>query len=269
VGEAPPPPRNAATVVLLRSAGDASGIEAYVLRRRSSMAAFAGMHVFPGGGVDPRDADEVPWAGPPPSQWAPLFSADEALTRALVCAAVRETFEESGVLLAGPDASSVVQDTTGEDWESERLALIDRRTALSELLVRRGLVLRADLLGPWAHWITPVSEPRRFDTRFFVAALPPRQRTRDVGGEADRVAWMRPADAVAGFARGELAMLPPTLTTLQELSAYDTVDAVLAAASGRRITPILPTMVGSGRAERALLPDGTEVPMPTPAEPPA
>jgi 8-oxo-dGTP pyrophosphatase MutT (NUDIX family) len=254
------PLRQAATVVLLRDGAD--GVDAYLLRRRSSMAAFAGMHVFPGGGVDPRDADDVPWAGPRPAEWAGLFSADESLTRALVCAAVRETFEESGVLLAGPSADEVVEDTSDDAWEADRLALIDRRTALRELLERRGLVLRADLLRPWAHWITPVTEPRRFDTRFLVAALPVGQRTRDVGGEADRVTWMRPSVAVDRFAAGELAMLPPTLTTLQELAAFDTVAAVLEAAAGRRIEPILPIMVGEGAQARAVLPGGAEVPMP-------
>jgi 8-oxo-dGTP pyrophosphatase MutT (NUDIX family) len=257
------PLRQAATVVLLRDSD--AGPEAYLLRRATSMAAFAGMYVFPGGGVDPRDADEVPWVGPAPSAWASAFSADEALTRALVCAAVRETFEESGVLLAGPTPESVVEDTTDAGWEDERLALIDRRTALRELLERRGLVLRADLLRPWAHWITPVTEPRRFDTRFLVAALPAGQRTREVGGEADRVTWMRPSAAVEGFFAGQLAMLPPTLTTLQELSPYATVADVLAAR--RHITPILPTMVGDGTAARAVLPDGAEVPMPGSTQP--
>jgi hypothetical protein len=130
--------------------------------------------------------------------------------------------------------------------------------AFSDFLVRRKLVLRADLLRPWAHWITPESEPRRFDTRFLVAALPAGQRTRDVGGEADHVTWVRPADAVAAFARHELAMLPPTLVTLRELSAYGTVEDILAAAGDREITPILPTIAG----DVAHLGDGTDVPMP-------
>ena len=96
----PAEPRNAATVVLLR--GSAEGPEVYLLRRQTSMAFAAGMCVFPGGGVDPRDFDhEVAWAGPGPDAWAARLGTDEATARALVCAAVRETFEESGVLLAG------------------------------------------------------------------------------------------------------------------------------------------------------------------------
>jgi hypothetical protein len=136
-----------------------------------------------------------------------------------------------------------VADTIGDDWEADRLALIDRSLSFATLLERRRLVLRADLLRPWAHWITPELEPRRFDTRFFVAALPAGQRTRDVGGEADTVVWMRPADALAAFNDGEIAMLPPTAFTLGELSAYPDVAAVLAAGDARDVRPVLPKIV--------------------------
>jgi 8-oxo-dGTP pyrophosphatase MutT (NUDIX family) len=243
---APPVARPAATVVLLRDS--THGVEAYLLRRVTTMAFAAGMHVFPGGSVDPRDADTaLRWAGPPPDAWESRLTADAALVRSLACAAVRETFEESGVLLAGPSSDDVVADTTGPDWESDRAALLDRSLAFAELLDRRGLVLRADLLAPWTHWITPEFEERRYDTRFFVASLPTGQRTRVVGGEADRTVWMRPAAAYDGFRDGSLAMLPPTAVTLSELMPYDTVADVLAAANERTVRPLLP---------RAVLTDG-------------
>ena len=176
----PVEPRQAATVALLRPR--AGGPEVYLLRRHSGMAFAHGMYVFPGGGVDPRDDEEVGWAGPGPEVWAARLGVDEALARALVCAAVRETFEESGVLLAGPDGASVVADTTGDDWEADRLALEARELSLTDLLRRRGLVLRADLLGAWSGWLTPEFEPRRYRTWFFVAELPAGQRTRAAGG---------------------------------------------------------------------------------------
>jgi 8-oxo-dGTP pyrophosphatase MutT (NUDIX family) len=238
-----PEPRAAATVVLLRDGS--SGLEVYLLRRVSSMAFAAGATVFPGGSVDPRDA-HLPdhyWAGPAASEWTRALTADVDLARALVCAAVRETFEESGVVLAGLAADTVVEDTRGPDWEADRLALLDRSLSFSAFCERRGLVVRADLLRPWAHWITPEIESRRFDTRFFVAALPDGQRTRDVGGEADQVFWLSPHEALERQAGGEMALMPPTQATLTELTSYKTVEQVLAAADVRTINIVAPRVV--------------------------
>jgi 8-oxo-dGTP pyrophosphatase MutT (NUDIX family) len=233
----PPPTRDAATVALLRSAD--GGPQTYLLRRAGAMV-FGGMHVFPGGSVDPADADaELAWAGPPPAAFADAFSCPEPLARALVCAAVREVFEEAGVLLAGASPDEVLADVSGDDWEAERVALEAREQTLSELLARRGLVLRADLLSPLAHWITPEVEPRRFDTRFFVAEVPAGQVPRDVGGEAVERLWVRPRDAL----EGGLAMLPPTAAALSDLAAHDDVEAALRAE--RTIRPVLPKLVVS------------------------
>src|SRR3984885_1911124 len=157
-----------------------------------------------------------------------LHAAPPDLARALVCAAVRETFEESGVLLAGETAGTVVADPTSDDWERDRNALLDRSLSLAELLARRHLVLRSDLLRSWSRWITPVIEPRRYDTRFFAAAMPAGQRTRDVGGEAAAVYWTGPQQALDTARRGEIALLPPTAVTLAELAACGDLDGALA-----------------------------------------
>ena len=150
------------------------------------------------------------------------------------------------MLLAGHGADSVVPDTASDDWEAVRRALETREISLSALLIERGLVLRADLLRPWAHWITPVQEARRFDTRFFVAALPEGQQARDVTGESQYAAWMRPAEAMAARERGELMMVPPTLLTLRDLAAHATTAGVLAGASSRVIRPTMPKLVPGG-----------------------
>ncbi len=235
--QAPAQPRDAATVMLLRSGSD--GLEVYMLRRKASMAFAPGAFVFPGGSVDARDADEqVAWAGPDAAEWGRIFDAPPAHARALVCAAVRETFEESGVLLAGESPESVVADTTSDAFEADRHALLDRSVSLAELLSQRSLVLRADLLRPWARWITPVVEPRRFDTRFFAAALPAGQRTRDVGGEASEVAWVTPAKALQDWERGEIRLFPPTAVTLSELAACGDVETALT--GPRAVAPIIP-----------------------------
>jgi 8-oxo-dGTP pyrophosphatase MutT (NUDIX family) len=234
--------RPAATVILLRDTP--AGPEVYLLRRQRTMAFAAGMTVFPGGRVDATDSSVADsWSGPQPAWFASRLGCSEETAAAYVAAAVRETFEESGVLLAGPSPDAVVGDTTGDDWEeADRAALETRAVGFSEFLHRRGLVLRADLLGPWAHWITPEFEPKRYDTAFFVAALPAGQVTRDVTSESDQVTWIRPADAVAAVDAGEVLMLPPTYLCCDELSQYGDVAAILDAAGEREIRTIMPTV---------------------------
>src|ERR1017187_8388779 len=264
--------RDAATVMLLRPSGaaapeaagvpapEAPGIEVDMLRRKTSMAFAPGGFVFPGGSVDDRDADsEVAWAGPDIADWGRVLDAPPELARALVCAAVRETFEESGVLLAGPSAGAVVPDTTGEDWEADRNALLDRSLSIAGLLGRRRLGLRSDLLKPWSRWITPVAEERRYDARFFAAALPSPQQPRDVGGEAAAVAWLRPADAIAAARRKEIVLLPPTAVTLAELGACASVPEVLAAP--RNVTPVLPGVLLADSAAWLTLPPSLDYPL--------
>lgn len=236
----PAEPRDAATVVLMRHSG--SGPEVYLLRRQTSMAFAGGMCVFPGGGVDPRDFDqEVAWAGPSPAEWAARLGVAEDRARALVCAAVRETFEESGVLLAGPSADEVVADTTGDDWEADRVALETRELSMTAFLSRRGLVLRTDLLGAWSGWLTPIFEPRRYRTWFFVAALPEGQLTRDVSTESDLVTWLPAEEALDRVDAGEFFMLPPTYLTCAEIGGHDSPEAVVDAAADRTVEMFTPT----------------------------
>ncbi len=237
----PVTPRRAATVLLLRGAAP-DGPWVFMLRRKTSMSFAAGAYAYPGGGVDPRDErplDPGAWAGPSPAQWAARLEVAEPVAQAVVCAAVRETFEEAGVLLAGASAAEVVADTTGADWEADRAALVARELGFADFLARRGLVVRTDLLGAWARWITPEFETRRYDTWFFVAALPEGQRTRNASTEADRAEWVRPAEAAAGYERGELTMLPPTISTLRGLRAYGSAAEALGAAGERDLSAVL------------------------------
>ncbi|RNL83301.1 NUDIX hydrolase [Halostreptopolyspora alba] len=270
---APVEPEHAATVMLLRAkgAGTATGprdMEVLLLRRAPSMSFAPGVYAFVGGRVDPRDADlgvpgEDPapawWVGPDPTLWAEWLGVSVPLARALVCAAVRETFEESGVLLAGKSATNVVTDTRDDAWEADRRALIGRSLSFSDFLDRRGLVLRSDLLLPWSRWITPRTEPRRFDTRFFVAALPEGQQTRDFGEEHDHVLWTRPDDAVGRWRHGELAMLAPTVATCEELAACGSLENVMAAE--REIVPIEPELRRVDGGLWAVVPGGNEYPL--------
>ena len=255
---APAEPKQAATVLLLRNGQ--RGLEVYLLRRTKGMPFAGGMTAYPGGGVDPRDGDtEIAWAGPAPDRWAAAFGCDERTARELVCAAVRETFEEAGVLLAGADDGSVVPDVSGDEWEEQRQALLSRELSLAELLAGRGLVLRSDLLRPFAHWITPPVEPRRYDTKFFAAALPVGQEARHVSGEADEADWLSPAAALAELAAGERPMLPPTSHTLGQLEAFPDVAAALAGSPPEPLHPISPTFEETVDGKWAVLPDGTRI----------
>ncbi len=245
----PAEPRDAATVVLLRPAAD--GSQVYLLRRQTSMAFAGGMCVFPGGGVDPRDFDDELvdrglWTGPAPAEWAERLGCDEPMARALVCAAVRETFEESGVLLAGAGPEEVVADTTGDDWEADRVALETRELSMTAFLEKRALVLRTDLLGAWAGWLTPVFEPRRYRTWFFVALLPQGQLARDVSTESSSVTWAGALEAVVQVESGEILMMPPTWLTCLDVAQYADPDAVLVEAQGRRVEMFTPEVVADG-----------------------
>jgi 8-oxo-dGTP pyrophosphatase MutT (NUDIX family) len=287
-GLSPAVPRDAATVILLRQDPQVAqnpGLEAFLLRRTKALEFAPGACVFPGGSVDERDADpvigETAWAGPSPADLGGQLGISADRVRGLVCAAVRETFEESGVLLAGPSPTDLVRHSAA--LMQDRRDLLDGSVSLGELLGRRGLVLRADLLTPWARWITPEVSPRRYDTWFFAAAMPPGQtaalpgargvrgdgspRSGGVPGgvvppgdntESDSGTWLAPSAALEAARAGQITLLPPTAVTLAELAAYRDVAGVLA--ERRVITPLLPKVVVEGERAWLAMPQATEYP---------
>lgn len=235
-----------------------------MLRRPAAMKFAPGAYVFPGGSVDASDgAAEIGWYGPDPAEFGARLGASAGLARALVCAAVRETFEESGVLLAGPADGSAITPASGPSWQADRAALVEGGLTLAALLTRRGLVIRADLLTPWARWITPEGESRRFDARFFVAALPAGQRPTGHAAEADHVAWLRPADALAAARAGDISLLPPTASTLNDfavaIAAGRDVTGLLA--GQRTIEPVCPRFVVEGGEIWLIIPDKVGYPL--------
>jgi 8-oxo-dGTP pyrophosphatase MutT (NUDIX family) len=160
----------------------------------------------------------------------------EGQAKAVACAAVREVFEETGVLLAGSGDGDLLADVSTVDWEAARRAVEAREVGFAELLRGRGLVLRADLLVPWSRWVTPEFEPRRYDTFFFLARLPVGQRTRRVGGEASHALWLAPDQSA------DLPMLPPTRVTLAQVAGCGSIDAAMAA--DRDVTtPVTPRVI--------------------------
>ena len=229
-----PPVRDASTVVLLRDVG---ALETYLMRRATTMAFAAGMYVFPGGRIDDADSElQLTWVGEPVN--AHRMTASERQARALLVGAVREVFEETGVLLAVDEVGRTpVED---DAWEDDRAAVADSSRALAEVFERRCLRLDPALLPLWTHWVTPEVESKRYDVRFFVAAVPPGQCARDVSGEADQVLWTTPATALGDYSRGLLPMLPPTVATLADLAALSDVASVLASAADRDVRPLMP-----------------------------
>ena len=218
--------RPAATVVLLRDSE--AGLETFLMRRVASMAFAPNMHVFPGGRVDEVDARErVRFVAADAAALAVRGSADAAGIRALYACAVRETEEEAGIAIAERDA---------EGWLS-----IDPR-----------------LLPIIDHWVTPENEPRRYDVRFFAAVVSDGQASLTTT-EADEAAWITPAAALAAFAAGRMAMLPPTESVLERLAAFTSAREFLTDARERAVVPLLPRQLvdDQGRLRWALVHDRT------------
>lgn len=194
-------------------------LEVFMLRRVKTMDFVPDAVVFPGGRVDERDANlELPWCGPTPAEWAQLIGHDEEVARQVVVAAAREVFEEVGVLLAGPDESSVVQDMSDPSWAEDRAALEAHELSFADMLIRRGLVLRTDLLGLISNFCTPECEPKRYDTFFFSALMPEGQQADGETSEAQIADWVTPAYAVRAGDAGNWSVLAPTVCNLTRIA---------------------------------------------------
>lgn len=248
----PVPLRDAATVMLVRDALDEDGrpaVEVCMLKRNLASEFVAGAYVFPGGSVDPADrgdAAEELCRGLDDAEASDLLGIDSG-GLAFWVAALRECFEEAGVLLAQPrDAAdgTEVLDTTDPGvrarFEAHRLEINEGRAGLLEVCRAEGLVLAADTVHYVSHWITPELAPKRFDTRFFVTAAPPGQVAHHDEGETIATIWVRPNDALARFEAGEIELLPPTIDNLEKLGVHTSTEEVMAWA--RAVTDI-PTIL--------------------------
>lgn len=236
------PVRDAATVILLRDA--AQGPEAFTMERALTMAFSAGATVFPGGKVDAADAvaDEF-FTGTDLSYWQQSLATHTEQAKRLLMAAVRETFEEVGVLFARPfRGGSLVEPGR---FELERAGIEAGDLLFSDFLRQYELTPDFTYLRPWSRWITPVGETRRYDTHFFLAAFPFGQEAKLVTEEATSATWIRPQHAIELFQQGSTYLMPPTWAQFESLRSFASVDAALAASPDT--TPIEPEVVaGSG-----------------------
>jgi 8-oxo-dGTP pyrophosphatase MutT (NUDIX family) len=229
-------PRAAATVVLLRDG--TGGPEAYLQLRPLGMGFAGGLWVFPGGRVDQADHDpavDASWGGPPPAAWAERLGLEVGEARGHLVAACRETLEEAGLLLATPSPSPAA-------LAEARAALLAGSAGFAELLAGLGVRLDTGRLRYWAWWLTPEAEPRRYDTRFFLAGLPAGAAVTAHLAEAERERWLPPAEAAADPG---MPMLPPTRYSLRDLAGFASVAEALAAAEGRTVERILPVLDGA------------------------
>ncbi len=263
------PPRDSATVLLLRD--EAEGLEVFMVRRHLNSDFVGGAYVFPGGGLDPTDLE--------PDLLARLAGVDDAKAarldlpaeraRAHWVAAIRETFEEAGVLLAGygagepaatasrPDPPGLVSMRTAAElahWGERRAALLDGRLGWAALVAADDLRLAGDQVGYWSHWVTPEGAPKRFSTRFFVAEVPADQEPMADEQEVEAGIWIRPVDALRERERGQMTMIFPTVKTLEELAGFARAADVVAACAGREVVARLPRIVLRDGQPAVLLP---------------
>jgi 8-oxo-dGTP pyrophosphatase MutT (NUDIX family) len=232
-------PRDASTILLLRDAKAAKEIEVFMMVRHYEIDFNSGALVFPGGAVDKNDKEII--------AHRELYSGGEGLDEtdlSFRIAAIRETFEESGILLARSKGSKSLVDAkrAGEIEAAHRSDLNDRKTTFLKVLTDNGMMLALDELVPYAHWITPEGMPKRFDTWFFLAAAPPDQLGAHDGKESTDSIWVSPREALAGGETGRFKLPFPTTRNLIKLGKQGGVRAALDDSRGKNIVTVMPVM---------------------------
>jgi len=241
-------PLDSATVILTRESSQGQ-FKVFLMRRHRDQDFMGGAFVFPGGRLDEADCDLdlVPHArgftGAEAKRrlQAPDLPEEKAL--GLFFAALRETFEESGVLLAYDASGQIVDLAEGETagrFAGYRLQIHDHSLSLRELAQQERLTFALDLLTPYSHWITPEIESKRFSTRFFLARQPPEQIPFHDTMEMTKSQWSTPSMAMEQQKEGQILLMPPTLKTLEELNEFESLDDLFQAARSREIRTILP-----------------------------
>ena len=248
-------PKDSATVILVRQ-GQRKTPEVFLARRHDSQSFMAGVYVFPGGQLERSDvdiADTILISASVDFQPHALLQ-DIALTREMalgfyICA-IRETFEETGVLFArnaSDDSIDFGNAIIQARFAAYRQPLNEGKVTLAEIIRKEDLVVMPELLTPYSHWITPEIVPTRFSTRFFIAEMPHHgQNAVTDKDELTSSLWVTPGDALQMYNAGKIAMMPPTLKTLEEMAEFISLDDLFAAARNRKIYPIMPQPMKGG-----------------------
>ncbi len=254
------PLRLAATVIVLRPAS-AHPFDVLLVRRNDKVAFMAGAYVFPGGRLDDSDLAQPAEACTgldTLGRCADLAPDEEARYRV---AAIRELVEEAGLVLARRDGRMVDEATAAAVRAS-----ITPGTGLVADLAARGLTAALDAVMPFAHWVTPEIEIRRFDTRFLLARMPGEQVASHDGGEMTALEWLAPDEAIARARDGSINLPPPTWSTLRRLSAFASIDDAWQWASTTPIVRIQPGFVREGQTTTLTLPGDPTFPRPVDCE---
>ncbi|WP_314956499.1 NUDIX hydrolase [Bradyrhizobium cosmicum] len=248
--------RPASTILLLRDGARADGkgrgeVEVFMMVRHHQIEFNSGALVFPGGSVDAGDQEIV--------KRSDLYSGGEGLSesdRGFRIAAIRETFEESGILLARSRETGAPIDAkrAGEIADAHRVALNEHKVRFLNILADNNLQLALDTLVPYAHWITPEGMPKRFDTWFFLAAAPPDQLGAHDGRESTDSIWVSPREAVAGGQSGRFKLPFPTTRNLIRLAKQPTVQAAMDHAHGMSIVTVMPVMTKTETGRQLRIP---------------
>lgn len=242
--------RPASTVLLLRK-GDTSAIEIFMMVRHYQIEFASGALVFPGGSVDASDREIVAI----PALYAGVDGSDDE-TLAFRIAGIRETFEESGILLVREQGSRdlIAASRATMIADAHREALCKSETSFAQILVDNRLVLALDLLVPYGHWITPENMPKRFDTWFFLAEAPPEQLGAHDGRESTDSIWLSAQDALDGGANGRFTLPFPTTRNLIRLAKQDSVETALDAARRMDVVTVMPIMTKIGDKRQLRIP---------------
>jgi 8-oxo-dGTP pyrophosphatase MutT (NUDIX family) len=258
-GDAPAPSRSS-TVVLLR---EGKQFPEVLMLKRHARSAFGAVHVFPGGVVDSCDSDTHDCCGAlSEADAVALLGTGDALD--YFSAAIREVFEETGVLLAARNAlvSSGPADREME-IAVERRRLLGGEMAWDRFLHDKGLKLSANKLHYFAHWVTPIGEPKRFSTRFFLAAMPEGQQASHDGRELTDSCWLTAVDILDSQRAGHMHLIYPTYRTLKDIAKYKTVDDVIAWAVARQqsgVARLLPAISDVDGRDKVVLPGDPRYP---------
>jgi 8-oxo-dGTP pyrophosphatase MutT (NUDIX family) len=247
-------PRPASTVVLLRPS--ATRFDVFLVRRSDSIAFMGGAHVFPGGRVDAADridGTRVMIDGAETAARMPDVSVDEAIAHHV--AALRELFEEAGVLLARHDGRIIAIDGhSSERFAAHRHNLLAGTASFADIVHAEDVRLALDELTYFAHWVTPEIEIKRFDTRFFIARAPEGQTPVHDDGETIHSEWLDPVDAIERSRKEEIALPPPTWTTLSTLAKFRSIDEVVQWARQKPIPRVQPGFLTRGDETLLLYP---------------